>query len=152
MLLNAPASKRKNTSAFTQRDSSSKGGTQAHNRNHKEDAIAEAIDMKKTLITHADWITRLREGKIDTSQFIASMSPEVAVKLVDVAFNGESEKNRLAAMQDILDRAGHGKVNKHAIANVDPSQPKEQLLSLIMGLNKKSKAIEIEDDDEDQEE
>jgi hypothetical protein len=129
-------------------DAGANAKSPAHNRNHKEDAIIGAIDMKKTLSKHADWVEKLRAGQIDVSQFLSALSPDVAIELVDIALAGESEKNRLAAMQDILDRAGHGKINKHAIASVDPNQPKEQLISLIMGLNKKSKAIEIEEDDD----
>lgn len=143
---------RKDVERLLRNSTSKKAGNkkQPDYRNSKEDSIIDAIDMRHTITKYTDWIERLRTGKIDVGQFFTSVSPDVAIQLLHTALDGESEKTRLAAITDLLDRAGHGKVNKHAIASVDPNQPKEQLLSLIMGLNKKSGTIEIEEDDKDQ--
>lgn len=130
-------------------------GNSYFSTNTKEDAIVDAIDQKRFLEKHADWIVKLQEGKIDVSQFLSVLSPDIAIKLAEMAFGADSEKIRLEAQRDWLDRAGFVKVQKVAVANINPNEPKEQLVSLIEGLNKKQKdpVIEIvEDDTQDKEE
>lgn len=119
--------------------------------NEKEDAIIDAIDQRDVIMKHASWISKLREGKIDVNQFFGSVAPDVAVELLNLAVNG-SEKARLAAVTDLLDRAGFSKVQKHALATVDASQSKEALLSLLLGSSKelKEEGIEVIDDRSDQ--
>lgn len=126
-------------------------GDSGFQSNEKEDAIIEAIDMRRTLTKHADWIEKLRAGHVDVPQFLNGMAPDVAVNLLDLALNGSSDKIKLAAIQDMLDRAGYSKVTKVAAAVVDPNAPREQLVAMIAGLSSKTKEIEIvDDDDQDQ--
>lgn len=130
-------------------------GDSGFQTNEKEDALIEAIDMRRTLIKHADWIEKVRTGQVDVPQFLNGLAPDVAVNLLDLALNGSSDKVRLAAIQDMLDRAGYSKVQKVAAAVVDANAPREQLIAMIAGLSSKTKEIEIVDDtdvDQDQEE
>lgn len=128
------------------RTTSNHGGKQVAGAKF-ENAIVDAMDMKEVLVKHATWVNKLRAGHIDASQFLQGLAPDVAVELLGIAMRGESEKTRLEAIKDFLDRAGLSKVNKIAMASVDASQPKEQLIAMVMGLAGKSKAIEITEDE-----
>lgn len=117
--------------------------------NSKEDALLDAIDQKNSIKKFLEFQDKVRSGLIDPSQLMSGMAPEMAVELLKLAFDGETEKIRLEAIKDVLDRSGYTKVQKLALAQLDASQPKAQLLAFIEGLSKKSGIIEIEDDKED---
>lgn len=124
-------------------------GNSFYSRNSIEDRMVDAIDQKRFLTKYADWIEKLQNGEVDVATFIHGVSPDAAIKLVGLAMGHDStDKIKLAALQDLLDRAGFGKVQKLAVANVDPSQPKAQLQAMLEGLARKTKAIEIVDDDD----
>lgn len=131
-----------------------KGDTKKLGRNYGEDALIEALDQKEVIIEHATWIEKLRSGKIDVGQFMQGLSPQMVMELLSIALHGQSEKSKLAAITDWLDRAGYGKVQKHALATVDVNQPKEALISMILGASKdlSKEGIEVVDDDQDQKE
>jgi hypothetical protein len=120
--------------------------------NEKENAIVEAIDNRAVLLKHADWLEKLRTGKADVRSFLNGVSPEVVIRLLYHCYQG-AEKNRLAAIQDLLDRAGFSKLNKHAVVgSVDPEASKEALIAMLMGADKdlKEHGIDIiNDEDED---
>jgi hypothetical protein len=123
-----------------------KGHSWSQGVNRKEEAIIDALDQKNFLLKHANWIEQLQDGRINVEGFLGALAPDVAIKLAELAFGGESDKVRLDAIKDFLDRAGFSKVNKHAVAAIDPNAPKEQLISLIEGLGKKNQDIEFVDD------
>lgn len=114
--------------------------------NYKEDAIIDAIDQKRFLEKHAEFVSKLQDEKTDTAGFIRALSPLLAMKMAHLALGaGVSEKTQLKALQDLLDRAGHVKVQAIAAAVLDPNTPTEQLLSMITGLAKKNRVVNIED-------
>lgn len=119
-----------------------------YNVNSKEDAMVNAIDNRQVLSKYADWITALREGKTDVPGFLDKMSPDLMIELMTIAMTGK-DKIKLEAIRDMLDRAGYGKVNKVAVAGtLDAKASKEELLSTILGLGKKTGTIDVVDDDE----
>lgn len=120
--------------------------------NYKEDSIIDAIDMRNVLMKYSDYVDKLKTGKIDVQSFLGSVAPHVAIEMLKLALEGESEKVRLTAGQDLMDRAGYTKVQKFVGAVVDPRASEAQLISMIEGINRKTKTIEIEEDDQDQEE
>jgi hypothetical protein len=103
------------------------------------------IDHKDFLLKYQDHIEKLMSGKIDVPQFLKIISPDMMVRLGQLALTAKNEKTKLTAMQDILDRAGYSKVEKHAIANIDPSIPQEQLIAMLEGIGKKTGTIDVED-------
>ena len=117
-----------------------------------ENHIAEMIDQKDALLRLKGQIARLAKTK-DVQSFIQDISPELAVEMSVIALSGESEKARLDALKDLLDRAGFGKVQKHAVARIDAKDSKEAIIAHIMGSKNelKKQGIEIVEDDEDQE-
>ena len=121
------------------------------NHNFKEDIVASVIDNKKILVKYAEWFEALREGKTDVAGFLEKVSPDILVEMMTLAITG-ADKIKLEACRDILDRAGYSKINKVAVAGtLDAKASKEELLSTILGLGKKTGTIEVIDDVEDQE-
>lgn len=112
-----------------------------------EESLVSAIDDLEIIKKYQSLYDALSKDEIDPHAFLQGVSKDVAVKLVATALKGSSEKIRLEAQKDILDRAGYGKVQKIAVAQVDPKQPKEQLISLIAGLAHKTGALVIDDDE-----
>lgn len=111
-----------------------------------ENHISELVDAKDFYFKKMELISKLQGGKIGVSEFLKELSPDMAIKQAEIALTSDNEKNRLAAITDWLDRAGFSKVEKHAIASIDPNVPKEQLIAMLSGLSKKTKAIEIDED------
>lgn len=122
-----------------------------HSKNNIEDNIAAAMDNKNTLLALSEQLQRLEKTK-DVQAFIQDIAADTAVDLAMLAKNGESEKVRLEAIRDILDRAGYGKVTKHAVARIDATQSKDTIISTILGAKKDLKKAGIEIIDEDIEE
>jgi len=123
-----------------------------HNRNHIEDRIAQAIDHKAELKRHAHLLEKLANTK-DVNGFFQDISPGIAAELLLLATDPtSSDKIKLEAIRDILDRAGHGKVTKHAVARFDASTSKDAIISSILGNKKDLGRVGIEiTDDEDSE-
>jgi hypothetical protein len=123
------------------------------NENDIEDNLAKAIDNKNTILRILNVLDRLERTK-DVQGAIQDIAPDVFVDLVILAKEAKGEKVKLAAIQDLLDRAGYGKVTKHAVARFNASDSKEAIISSILGTKKDlSKiGIEITDDDQDKQE
>lgn len=122
---------------------------QKHVINTKEDMLLEAIDQRRNIEKLIKMVESLESGKQDVIGALSDLSPSMLIQLAGMATNPkESSKVRLEAIKDWLDRAGFGKVNKHAIAPVDASTPREAVLALIAGKSKGAD-IEIVDDSED---
>lgn len=124
-----------------------------HSENHIEDNIARALDHRRSLQKNAHLLERLDQTK-DVQGFFQDVSPSMASNMLLIAEDEEiPAKVRLEAIKDILDRAGHGKVTKHAVARFDASDSRDKIISTILGNSKELKkmGIEIVDDDEDQE-
>jgi hypothetical protein len=128
------------------------GDDSYHSKNHIEDNLAVAIDNKNTLLKLQRQLERLQKTA-DVKGFIEDIAPDTVVQLAMIAHDANtSEKVRLAAIQDILDRAGYNKVTKTAVARIDASESKEAIIASIYGAKKELKAVglEITDEDEDQ--
>lgn len=122
-----------------------------YTRNSEEDKMLEALDTRDAIRRFMEWKDKLAANKTDITGFFQGLAPDVAMELVLTAFDKKaSEKTRLTAQQDILDRAGYGKVNKHAVlAKADESQSTDAIMSLMRGASKDMPDIEIVDDTED---
>ena len=121
-----------------------------YGKNNKEDMMLELIDQKRNLEKIVKMVETLENGKQDVMGALQDMSPQMLIELASMAFNQkESSKVRLEAVKDWLDRAGFGKVNKHAIAPVDASTPRDAILALITGKSKGADVEIVDDDTED---
>lgn len=130
--------------------SSTMGLERTFDKNSVEDRMADLIDNKDYFLKYQEQLLKLTSGKMDVAQFIKGLAPDVAIQLTKLALASDNEKIRLEAARDLLDRSGYGKVDKVAVATVDPSVPKEQLIAMINGLGKKTKTVEIVDEDNEE--
>lgn len=119
----------------------------------QERRIIDNIDNHRNLKKLLDNVLKLQQGKTQVENFFQAMAPEAAMELSALMFDSAvPHKVRLDAIRDFLDRAGYSKVNKHAVASIDPNQSKQAMISLLLGSTKalKEHGIEIEDDPEEE--
>lgn len=122
------------------------------NRNHREDALINAIDMKANITKVASMFERIGNGKLDMNGAITEMSMDALKELSKFMYSENvTEKTKLDAVKYLLGIAGYVPVQKHAVASVDASTSKEQLLSIIAGSSRTldNEGIEIIDDRDD---
>lgn len=119
------------------------------NSNRAEDALIASMDKRDAMLKVSASIKSLQDHKLDFAGVLKNLTPEFTLEIINIALTEESAKVRLDALKSLLEMAGHGAVKKTANVHalVDASQPKEQLISLIQGLSKKTKALEIDDED-----
>lgn len=121
-----------------------------HNVNHIEDRIAQALDHKQELKRYASLLEKLSKTG-DVNGFFQDVAPETAAAMLLQMTNPHTPaKIKVELMKDILDRAGYGKVTKHAVARFDASASKDEIISRILGSKKDlgKVGIEITDDEE----
>lgn len=115
-----------------------------------EDRMLDNIDNMTMLRKFGPILEKLSNKDWTVEQFFNGTAPDVAAELLKLAMTDGSSKVRLEAIKDLLDRAGYAKVQKVAVANLDPNAPKEQLRAIAEGLMKKNvNDIEFIDDDTD---
>lgn len=122
-----------------------------HNKNHIEDRIAEALDHKEALKRYATLLEKLASTG-DVNGFFQDIAPETAAALLLQMVDPKTPpKIKAEIRKDMLDRAGYGKVTKHAVARFDASASKDEIISRILGSKKDlgKVGIEITDDEED---
>jgi len=119
---------------------------QNRNEKHLVDAIDNRDAIRAWLPLIKNLKKKLKNSKIDVTGFLQESGKYAAVELLNMAITAENDRVKLSALTEILDRGGNSKVNKVAIAhaNVDRNATKEELKSLIRGLAKQTKAIEID--------
>lgn len=116
-----------------------------------ENSIIDLIDMKDAIRRMLPYFRKMDQKKLDVAGLFQGISPEMAKILTVLAFGADSEKVRADSAKTLLALAGHTPINKHAVAAVDPTQPREALISLIQGALSGSKEIEIVDDEAEDE-
>jgi len=118
--------------------------------NYKEDAMLDALDLKRQLEKLVPIFEKLDRGHFDISQALTAISGPALKQLVEIGFAGDSDKVKLDAVKHLLGLGGHTVVQKHALATVDASQSKEAFIAMISGASKDLEAVGIEfvDDDE----
>lgn len=127
--------------------------TRKYGGNDIEDRIAQALDHKSELKKYASLLERLDVTR-DVKGFIEDIAPDIAAAMLLMAADPNTPKKlKVEMFKDLLDRAGHGKVTKHAHARFDANTSKDSIISTIFGSKKdlSKMGIEIVDDDnEDQ--
>lgn len=102
--------------------------------NYTEISLIQMIDMKRKFDQIGPILDKLNKGQLDVSGMFGAVSSKAAVELLRIALAGETEKNRLDAVKHLLALGGYSPAQKHEIARVDPSTPKEAILSLLAGM------------------
>lgn len=122
-----------------------------HSVNTISDSMASVIDHKDFLYESRRHVERLAKTG-DVHAFLQDMAPSFALELAMIAKTSGSEKIKLEAIRDLMDRAGYTKVTKHAVARFDASESKDAIISSIRGAEKELSKLGIEIVDEDHEE
>lgn len=124
--------------------------TKSHNQDVEEYTTAFVIDNAHSLLQMKSHIEKLSKTR-DVQGFIQDVSPEAVVELAALAMSSDNEKVKMDALRDLLDRAGFGKVQKHAVARVDAKDSKEAIIAHIMGAKKalEKNGIEIVDEEDE---
>lgn len=119
--------------------------------NRQEHAIITAIDNFGAIKKYEKLLVKLATTK-DVNGFLQDIAPNIAAEMLMLATGDAPEKIKLEAFKDILDRAGYGKVTKHAVARFDASSSKDAIISSILGAKKDlgKVGIEIVDDDDEE--
>lgn len=137
-------------------DAFSKQGTRVQNRarpGSSEDRVITILEQREYLRKYQSRLDKLASGSLDVPAFLRQLAPEMLQGLLVTAETTKSDNLKTAIQQDILDRAGYGKITKavHVHQPVDHNTTRQELMSLV-----KSKAREagiaikgIKNDDED---
>lgn len=143
-------------SSTKSRDATKAGGKHQRSFRHslahdREDAMIDAIDMRRNMEKLVPLLDKFGEGKIDVQGFLNGVSGHMTREMLTIAMSGDSEKNRLDALKHLLGIAGHSPTQKHEIGRIDPSTPKEALLAIIRGSKRdlEDEGIEVTGDEPD---
>ena len=113
-------------------------GTRVQN-SHRPDSVEQwmvnSLDRVDLIRRHARAFEKLGEGTMDMPGFLRQLAPDMVFGLLETLSDVKvSQKLKSQIRQDLLDRAGHGKITKAITLNaaVDPQTTKRELINLIM--------------------
>lgn len=124
-------------------------------KNSREDALIDAIDLKRQIERLVPIFEKIDKGLLDVPGAASELSPALLKKVLQIALQGESEKNTLEAAKYVMALGGHSPVAKHAIAAVDASQPTEALIARVIGAKdilSKAGVVVVDDKETDSDE
>lgn len=117
-------------------------GTKVQSKFHgsEEWRMVCALDEKRALEKYAQQLESLSKGTLNMPGFFKQLSGPMMQKILYTIETTKDEKLRVSAAQDILDRAGHGKISKAVVAHQDLGfeNTKRELINSVMSLAKKA--------------
>lgn len=111
------------------------------NDDARTNLLVNWIDTQRELDRYQRNLEKLSEGTLDVPGFLKVIAPQMLKKLVYTLETCKDEKLRVGIAQDLLDRAGHGKIQKGAVLHqgvIDINTTKTELVNLVLGLSKKA--------------
>lgn len=121
-------------------------------KKESQDHIAYAIDNIAVLNKFKRQVERLCKTN-DVQAFIQDLAPQMAIEVVTMISDPDlPAKVKADLLKDFMDRAGYGKVTKHAVARFNASDSKDAIISSILGAKKDLGKMGIEIVDETDEE
>lgn len=113
---------------------------QSKKSNSEEWRMVCALDEKRALERYQKHLEALEQGTLNMPGFLKQLSGPMIRKILYTVETTKDEKLRVSAAQDILDRAGHGKINKsiHAHQDLGFENTKRELINSVMSLAKKA--------------
>lgn len=106
----------------------------------QEDYLHRLIDKADMIRRYSKFIKNMNTGTLEVPGFLKAVSQDAAFTVAQIMIDGDSDKVRLEAAKDILDRSGHTKTTKVSIAgqvNVDHDTSRLELINIIMSSVKK---------------
>jgi hypothetical protein len=110
----------------------------ATNRGH-ESRLLDLIDKADTIRRYDKDIKRMIAGSLDPVGFFKAASVDAAIHIVDMMTHGDSDRVRMDACKDVLDRGGYGATTKHQVTGnvkVDHDTSKAELVNIVMTMAK----------------
>lgn len=124
-------------------------------RNRYEDFVIRNLDKAAVLKRYEDQIRQLEEGTLKLPGFMKQISIQQTLNLLAIQETTTDAKLATNIAQDLLDRAGYGKISKvaHAHAVADMTETKRELVNKALSLAgkagfkvKKEKHVEADSD------
>lgn len=134
-----------------QNDSRATKTTQRYKDDY-EDRMLSMLDQKNALLKLAPILKRLDKGTLDVQGAIDELAPNILIEQMKILYSTDTaDKVKLDAIKHLLGVAGYSPSQKHEISRVDPSTPRESILSILRGSTKDwaQADIEIVDDSEE---
>lgn len=105
-----------------------------------EERLIRMLDEKRALEKYEAQIKKLEKGTLDLPGFLKQLSIPMIQKILYTIEVTKDDRLRLTAAQDLLDRAGYGKINKAVVAhsNLDFRETKRELVNSVITLARKS--------------
>lgn len=104
-----------------------------------ESRLLALIDKADTIKRYQKDIKRMVSGSLDPAGFLKAASIDAAIHVVDIMTHGDTDRVRLDACQDILDRGGYGATTKHQVTGnvkVDHDTSKAELVNIVLSMAK----------------
>lgn len=127
---------------------SGRSGTKSTSSSRHERRLLELIDKADTIKRYERDAQRMWSGALDPVGFLKAASADAAIHLADLMTNGETDRIKLDACKDVLDRAGYGSTSKVSVTGsmrVDHDTSKAELINMILS-SAKQVGIEVKDD------
>lgn len=128
-------------------------GDRYHAAQMEEDALIEFIDFKRAIRHLAPIMEKLQKRKMSVRDAFEEISSAAFMETAKLMFSeSTSEKVKADLLKYVLGVSGHVPSQKIEVGRLDPSMPKEALISLIAGARKdlEKENIDIIDDREDE--
>jgi len=100
----------------------------------QESWLINMIDKADTMKQYQALIEGMNAGTVSVPGFLKALSNNAVIELAHLLHNG-SEKVKMTAIQDILDRSGYGKTHKVSVGGkieVDHETSRLELINMIM--------------------
>lgn len=103
--------------------------------------VVNDIHRKREALAFQENMEKMMQGTLDVPAFLNAIAPNLIKELVTTSVETEDEKLKTSINQDLLDRAGYGKITKGAVLHqgaIDVSTTKRELVSAVLSLSKKA--------------
>ncbi len=110
-------------------------GDSKRNAEAQEDRLIALIEAKGTIERYEQHLKKMQKGTLDVTGFMKAASIDASIQMADLMFYGDTDKVRLEAAKEILDRAGYGKTQKVSVSgnvHVDHDTSKLELINMIV--------------------
>jgi hypothetical protein len=109
------------------------------------------ISQMRDFDRYRPFFEKLAKGSLDMPAFLRQLAPELLLGLLGTLNDPDvSEKLKTNIRQDLLDRAGHGKIAKaiNLSGTLDPKTSRRELMNIIMTKAKAAGVVIERKDDE----
>jgi hypothetical protein len=109
--------------------------------------MVRLLDERRALERYEKQLAMLEQGTLSIPGFMKQLAGPMMQKILYTIETTKDEKLKVSAAQDLLDRAGHGKVTKAVVAHHDMGfqETKRELVNSVITLARKA-GIKVKDE------